>query len=380
MGEIRIVNRRGNKNRFPSSTETTNTTETIPETPSTPIQIQEDIKMMTKMTYEEIKNALAAGKVFSRVGKNKSRTEVKLREGKPIRRYISESGEVSDWAPAALNTMPRFEWEVSQSEPTTEVNPTTTIIKQVDLGDGTTTVITETVPVSEAPVVIDPFAIPLNKDNDTPEPEPIPEPTTISEAPAMVGPFGPKALEDLQTISKMLAEMREAKEEPETDNMPNPEPEEEEDEELITMSASLALEEMMMGHNVMWVPREKDHDLQVMFYRDWDLKFKEVRANSSHISERVDMNEFFEHMYVRVTENYDSFINCLSYISENDSPCYMRNIITGRIIKGPKCEDDSDAEADEDCNIYPTTPLEVGTILPIELRTFWVVEFGEVKE
>ena len=157
MGEIRIVNRRGNKSRFPSSTETTNTTETIPETPSTPIQIQEDIKMMTKMTYEEIKNALAAGKVFSRVGKNKSRTEVKLSEGKPVRRYISESGEVSDWAPAALNTMPRFEWEVSQSEPTTEVKPTTTIIKQVNLGDGTTTVITETIPVSEAPVVVDPF-------------------------------------------------------------------------------------------------------------------------------------------------------------------------------------------------------------------------------
>ena len=204
MGEIRIMNRRGNKNRFPSnttiqSTETANTTQTLPETPSTPIQIQEDIKMMTKMTYDEIKNALAAGKVFSRVGKNKSRTEVRMFKNEPVRRYIYENGDSTEWAATSLNTMPKFEWEVSDMEELPPEELKAPVIKQVQLGDGTSTVVTEYVPISEAPVVIDPFAIPLDKDNDTPEPEPEPTPE-------------PEPV-------------------PETDNMPNPEPEAEEPEE-----------------------------------------------------------------------------------------------------------------------------------------------------
>lgn len=181
MGEIRIVNRRGNKSRFPSSTETTNTTETIPETPSTPIQIQEDIKMMTKMTYEEIKNALAAGKVFSRVGKNKSRTEVRMFKNEPVRRYIYENGDTTEWAATSLNTMPKFEWEVFDMEELPPEELKAPVIKQVQLGDGTSTVVTEYVPISEAPVVIDPFAIPISKDNDVPEPEPVPETDNMPE-------------------------------------------------------------------------------------------------------------------------------------------------------------------------------------------------------
>lgn len=181
MGEIRIVNRRGNKSRFPSSTETTNTTETIPETPSTPIQIQEDIKMMTKMTYEEIKNALAAGKVFSRVGKNKSRTEVRMFKNEPVRRYIYENGDTTEWAATSLNTMPKFEWEVFDMEELPPEELKAPVIKQVQLGDGTSTVVTEYVPISEAPVVIDPFAIPISKDNDAPEPEPTPETDNMPE-------------------------------------------------------------------------------------------------------------------------------------------------------------------------------------------------------
>ena len=184
MGEIRIMNRRGNKNRFPSnttiqSTETANTTQTLPETPSTPIQIQEDIKMMTRMTYDEIKNALTAGKVFSRVGKNKSRTEVRMFKNEPVRRYIYENGDTTEWAATSLNTMPKFEWEVSDMEELPPEELKAPVIKQVQLGDGTSTVVTEYVPISEAPVVIDPFAITLDKGNDTPEPEPIPETNTM---------------------------------------------------------------------------------------------------------------------------------------------------------------------------------------------------------
>lgn len=341
-----MVNRRGNASRFPTTTSTTPS-----ETPSTPVQIQEATKML--MTHEEIKTALLEGKILYRNKKNDTRVEYKAQADKFLRRETLPGQEPGEWTKSDIRTACKYEWniierkqeETEMKQEETEMKqeePTTDVIRQVALGDGTSTIITEKVPVSEAPVVVDPFAT-------------------------------PKVKEDLMAISKKLTEMNITS---------GPEEEEEEEgevEEPQTMSALQAINVMMEGYNVMWVPLEKDHDLQVMFYHDWDEKYKEVRANSKHISEYVDMNEFFQHTFVRVEEDYDSFINCLSYISENDTPCYMRNIVTGRIIRGPACMDDSDAEADEDCNIYPTEPLEVGTILPIELRTFWTIEFGEVE-
>ena len=137
--------------------------------------------MMVKMTYEEIKNALAAGKVFSRVGKNKSKTEVRMFMNEPVRRYIYENGDTTEWAATSLKTMPKFEWEVFDMEELPPEELKAPVIKQVQLGDGTSTVVTEYIPISEAPVVIDPFAIPISKDNDVPEPEPVPETDNMPE-------------------------------------------------------------------------------------------------------------------------------------------------------------------------------------------------------
>ena len=261
MGEIRIVNRRGNKSRFPSSTETTNTTETIPETPSTPIQIQEDIKMMTKMTYDEIKNALAAGKVFSRVGKNKSRTEVRMFKNEPVRRYIYENGDSTEWAATSLNTMPKFEWEVSDMEELPPEELKAPVIKQVQLGDGTSTVVTEYVPISEAPVVIDPFAIPLDKDNDTHEPEPTPEPEPV----------------------------------PETDNMPNPEPEKSQPQEVSRIDAAKNICGGMYYpatqynlHQMLDILMDPDHYVYAV---DVNNPFQIFRYNSDH--KRIERGNYW---------------------------------------------------------------------------------------
>ena len=141
------------------------------------------------------------------------------------------------------------------------------------------------------------------------------------------------------------------------------------------MSALQAINAMMEGYNVMWVPLEKDHDLQVMFYHDWDGKYKMVRANSNHISENIDMNEFFQHLFVRVEGDLHPFFTALSMVTSYGPLCFIRNIVTGKVIRGPNYSDDPD----ETCDTYPIEPLEVGTILPTELRTFWVIDFEEVE-
>ena len=289
------------------------------------------------MTYEEIKNAMLEGKILYRDKKDGTKVEYKSQAGKFLRRETRPGVVPGVWHNADICTMSRYEWNIIENQEETKMKqeePTTDIIRQVPLGDGTTTVITEKVPVSQAPIIVDPFD-------------------------------SPKVKEDLMAISEKLAEMN-------ITSAPEEEEEEEEEEETripFTLSPMLAITEMRTGHQVMWVPLKEDNGLQVMYYRDTDGKFKEIRANSKHIYEEIDMNEFFQHVFVRVEEDYDSFVNCLSYISEQTTPCYMRNIVTGRIIRSPACEYDSDEEK----------PLEVGTILPIELRTFWTIEFGEVE-
>ena len=156
-----MVNRRGNASRFPTTTSTTPS-----ETPSTPVQIQEATKML--MTHEEIKTALLEGKILYRNKKNDVRVEYKAQDGKFLRREIVPGLIPGAWHRTDISTMSRYEWSIIEKQEETEMKqeetemkqeePTTDVIRQVPLGDGTTTVITEKVPVSEAPVVIDPFA------------------------------------------------------------------------------------------------------------------------------------------------------------------------------------------------------------------------------
>ena len=299
-----------------------------------------------KMTYTEIKNALSEGKTLFRVGKNKSTTEVRMIDNKPVRRYISEAGEPTAWSATALNTMPKYEWESKESEELPPSELTAPVTRQVQLGDGTSTIVTEYVPISEAPVVIDPFAIPLTKDNDTPEPEPevIPEP--IPEP----------VQEDVTRHIPEVEEKAKVTEGP--------------------MDAIAALKAMEEGEEVVWIPLEEDHGLQAKFYRDWDGKFMEVRANCSHTFENIDMNQFLSHTYLRVEGDLHPFFTALSMVTSYGPRCFIRNIITGKVIRGPNYSDDPDETYDD----YPIEPLEVGTISPTELRTFWVIDFEEVDD
>lgn len=157
-----MVNRRGNASRFPTTTSTTPS-----ETPSTPVQIQEATKML--MTHEEIKTALLEGKILYRNKKNDTRVEYKAQGDKFLRRETLPGQEPGEWTKSDIRTACKYEWNIiERKQEETEMKqeePTTDVIRQVALGDGTSTIITEKVPVSEAPVVVDPFDNRLNRES-----------------------------------------------------------------------------------------------------------------------------------------------------------------------------------------------------------------------
>ena len=120
------------------------------------------------MTHEEIKNAMLEGKILYRNKKGGVRVEYKAQAGKFLRRETLPGVVPGVWHNADICTMSRYEWNVIENQEETKMKqeetemkqeePTTDVIRQVPLGDGTTTVITEKVPVSQAPIIVDPFA------------------------------------------------------------------------------------------------------------------------------------------------------------------------------------------------------------------------------
>ena len=122
------------------------------------------------MTHEEIKTALLEGKILYRNKKNDVRVEYKAQADKFLRREIVPGLIPGAWHRTDISTMSRYEWSIIENQEETEMKqeePTTDVIRQVALGDGTSTIITEKVPVSEAPVVVDPFASPKVKEELT---------------------------------------------------------------------------------------------------------------------------------------------------------------------------------------------------------------------
>ena len=114
-----------------------------------------------KMTYEEIKNAMLEGKILYRDKKDGTKVEYKAQAGKFLRRNTRPGFVPGVWHNAEIYTMSRYEWNIIENQEETKMKqeePTTDVIRQVPLGDGTTTVITEKVPVSQAPIIVDPFA------------------------------------------------------------------------------------------------------------------------------------------------------------------------------------------------------------------------------
>ena len=120
------------------------------------------------MTYEEIKNAMLEGKILYRDKKDGTKVEYKSQAGKFLRRETRPGVVPGVWHNADICTMSRYEWNIIENQEETKMKqeePTTDIIRQVPLGDGTTTVITEKVPVSQAPIIVDPFDSPKVKED-----------------------------------------------------------------------------------------------------------------------------------------------------------------------------------------------------------------------